>query len=97
MYGELKMSLRKGNKAMQVTEENTVGEDSVLNIKSSEAKMETVFAESDKVGVLEVTAHQFGRVKGILYEAGLKTDFLTLEAILRKNATLKKNLRQSHI
>ena len=53
-----------------------------------------MYSESDKAGVLEVTADEFIRIKELMYESGLKKDFLMLESTLRRNFFNKKNLRQ---
>ena len=49
--------------------------------------------ESDKAGILEITAENFFKLKDTLYEKGGKKDFLIIESIMRRSYLNKKATR----
>jgi hypothetical protein len=79
-------------KICKITEENTLGEESLLD-KKYFGRMESAFVESQNALLIEVTIDSFMKIKELLYEIGLKKDFLMIESILRRNFVLKKNSR----
>lgn len=56
-------------------------------------RLETAYAESEKVSVIELSTEAFMNVKEMFYDAGLKKDFLMIETVMRRNYTNKKSLR----
>jgi hypothetical protein len=71
-----------------------LGEEVLLDKRYSGRHLETAYAESESVSVLELSTDAFMRVKELFYESGLKKDFLMLETTMRRVFVIKKNLRQ---
>ena len=92
LYGTLTLHSAQKGKISTITEDNTIGEECIFD-KKYVKRQETVYVESDKAGVLELTTSAFMILKEIMYECGHKKDFLMLETILRRNFILKKNMR----
>jgi hypothetical protein len=75
-----------------LTEDNTLGEECILD-KRYTSRLETVYADSEQAGVLEISTEGFLMIKELMYESGLKKDFLMLESTMRRNYINKKNIR----
>jgi hypothetical protein len=92
LSGEITLIKRNYGKILKITSENTLGEEFLLDRKFSQRK-ESAFVESPKALLIEITLTDFLKVKEIMYEMGLKKDYLMLESLMRRNFTIKKNLR----
>jgi RecB family endonuclease NucS len=73
-------------------EENTLGEECVLD-KRYRGRLETAFAESDKVVLLEIGTEVFLHLKEFFYQCSFRKDFLMLETTMRRSFIIKKNMR----
>ncbi len=77
-----------------MNEDGTLGEESLLDKRNSGLRLETAYAITPKVSVLELSIESFINVKELFFESGLKKDYLLLESVMRRNYVTKKNLRQ---
>ena len=59
-----------------MNEEGTLGEESLLDKRYNGNRLETAYASSNKVSVLELSMQSFMNVKELFYESGLKKDYL---------------------
>ncbi len=66
-----------------MTSSETFGEEAIINQKYR-GRTESAFVEQSTVRVLELRKSQFMKLRQVLYQMGLKTDFLYLEAVMRK-------------
>lgn len=87
------MSLVKRHygKIGKVTESNTLGEEIILDRKARRRR-ESAFAETGNIHTMEVKRNQYTRIKEMLFEMGLRKDFLTLEKLMQKSLFLKRNI-----
>ena len=62
-------------------------------MKAGKKRRESAQVESKMGAVtLELRRHSFIRIKEILFEMGLRKDYLILEGILRRNLFAKRNM-----
>ena len=92
LKGEISLVKRSIGKIGRVTEENTLGEEAILDKRYTYRK-ESTFVESLESYLFELSPENFIKIKEMLYEMGLKKDFLMIESTLRRNFMLKKNFR----
>ena len=92
LYGTLGVHSKILGKIYTINDENTIGEECIFD-KRFLMRAETVFADSEVSGTLELSTTRFMNLKEILYENGFKKDFLMIESVLKRNYVLKKNLK----
>jgi hypothetical protein len=92
LSGEITLVKKNIGKFLKISLDNTLGEESFLDKKNSLRK-ESAFVESENALLIELSTLEFQRVKEVIYELGLKKDFLMLESIMRRNFVNKKNNR----
>jgi hypothetical protein len=92
LKGEVTLVRKNIGKIANLSEENTLGEEVILD-RRFKTRKESAFVEGSIAYLIEITADKFFKIKELLYEIGLKKDFLMLESILRRNFMQKKSLR----
>ena len=88
--GEVSLVKRHYGKIAKVTETSTLGEEILLD-RIVKKRRESAFAETEKVTTMEIKRNSYIRIKEMLFEMGLRKDFLTLEKIMRRSLFLKRN------
>ena len=90
LHGEVSLVKTHYGKIAKVTHTNTLGEEIILD-RRAQKRRESAFAETEKVDTMEVKRNSYIRIKEMLFEMGLRKDFLALEALMRRSYFLKKN------
>jgi hypothetical protein len=93
LEGEIALQRRFYGSLARLTTTNTLGEDLILDVRPNKKRKESATVVTQQGAVtLEVNRISSLRVKEMLFEMGLRRDFLNLQSIMKRSLFLKRNV-----